>query len=117
MVLLEELFLASDGLGRVIGNGIECAALAGEVGQDAGGVPGEEGHLTRAFRTVATGELARSHPIITFEGLERLVWDTVLEACQRSEEHTSELQSLTNLVCRLLLEKKKNTSPHGKSRG
>src|SRR5438046_4558326 len=28
---------------------------------------------------------------------------------QRSEEHTSELQSLTNLVCRLLLEKKKKT--------
>src|SRR5437016_4532464 len=27
--------------------------------------------------------------------------------CARSEEHTSELQSLTNLVCRLLLEKKK----------
>src|SRR5438046_7012174 len=29
----------------------------------------------------------------------------------RSEEHTSELQSLTNLVCRLLLEKKKYGSP------
>src|SRR5438046_9725560 len=28
-------------------------------------------------------------------------------AGNRSEEHTSELQSLTNLVCRLLLEKKK----------
>src|SRR5438093_2723996 len=28
-------------------------------------------------------------------------------AQDRSEEHTSELQSLTNLVCRLLLEKKK----------
>src|SRR5437016_11532905 len=28
----------------------------------------------------------------------------------RSEEHTSELQSLTNLVCRLLLEKKKNSN-------
>src|SRR5690606_40205714 len=27
----------------------------------------------------------------------------------RSEEHTSELQSRENLVCRLLLEKKKNT--------
>src|SRR2546430_11947711 len=27
----------------------------------------------------------------------------------RSEEHTSELQSQSNLVCRLLLEKKKNT--------
>src|SRR2546430_5655153 len=30
----------------------------------------------------------------------------------RSEEHTSELQSQSNLVCRLLLEKKKNTSMH-----
>src|SRR5258706_15579916 len=30
---------------------------------------------------------------------------------RRSEEHTSELQSLTNLVCRLLLEKKKKTKP------
>src|SRR5256886_7592573 len=29
----------------------------------------------------------------------------------RSEEHTSELQSQSNLVCRLLLEKKKPTSP------
>src|SRR2546430_8132707 len=29
----------------------------------------------------------------------------------RSEEHTSELQSQSNLVCRLLLEKKKKTSP------
>src|SRR5256886_2869694 len=28
----------------------------------------------------------------------------------RSEEHTSELQSQSNLVCRLLLEKKKNTA-------
>src|SRR2546429_1034529 len=29
---------------------------------------------------------------------------------QRSEEHTSELQSRLHLVCRLLLEKKKNTA-------
>src|SRR5256886_7032760 len=29
----------------------------------------------------------------------------------RSEEHTSELQSQSNLVCRLLLEKKKHTTP------
>src|SRR5258706_5890916 len=28
---------------------------------------------------------------------------------ERSEEHTSELQSLTNLVCRLLLDKKKKS--------
>src|SRR5438046_6707487 len=32
---------------------------------------------------------------------------TVAHRKPRSEEHTSELQSLTNLVCRLLLEKKK----------
>src|ERR1019366_10175647 len=31
-------------------------------------------------------------------------------APRRSEEHTSELQSLTNLVCRLLLEKKKKNN-------
>src|SRR2546430_6476735 len=30
---------------------------------------------------------------------------------RRSEEHTSELQSQSNLVCRLLLEKKKNMTP------
>src|SRR5438045_5512374 len=29
----------------------------------------------------------------------------------RSEEHTSELQSLRHLVCRLLLEKKNNSAP------
>src|SRR2546430_11680947 len=36
---------------------------------------------------------------------------TKIRACaypRRSEEHTSELQSQSNLVCRLLLEKKKN---------
>src|SRR5262249_59259845 len=38
-----------------------------------------------------------------------LVYDELrrLVCSLRSEEHTSELQSLTNLVCRLLLEKKK----------
>src|SRR5438046_3975472 len=34
-------------------------------------------------------------------------WQMDQVAIERSEEHTSELQSLTNLVCRLLLEKKK----------
>src|SRR5256885_9827727 len=33
----------------------------------------------------------------------------------RSEEHTSELQSPCNLVCRLLLEKKKNTNTHNEN--
>src|SRR2546428_6665328 len=34
------------------------------------------------------------------------------DAAHRSEEHTSELQSRSDLVCRLLLEKKKNTPNH-----
>src|SRR5256885_9538077 len=34
----------------------------------------------------------------------------ILRRALRSEEHTSELQSPCNLVCRLLLEKKKNTA-------
>src|SRR2546425_8882299 len=43
----------------------------------------------------APGELHQRRPL-------------VLVAQRRSEEHTSELQSLAYLVCRLLLEKKKN---------
>src|SRR2546430_10012796 len=35
-----------------------------------------------------------------------------IAASPRSEEHTSELQSQSNLVCRLLLEKKKSTPVH-----
>src|SRR2546427_6122932 len=36
-------------------------------------------------------------------------WAKVIHRPMRSEEHTSELQSQSNLVCRLLLEKKKKT--------
>src|SRR5256886_8808165 len=45
----------------------------------------------------------RHHPVhtrVSFAAAER-------PRLQRSEEHTSELQSQSNLVCRLLLEKKK----------
>src|SRR5260221_9325586 len=41
-------------------------------------------------------------------------WDTQFDS-SRSEEHTSELQSHSDLVCRLLLEKKKKQK-HGRSR-
>src|SRR3712207_8856034 len=39
---------------------------------------------------------------------DHLVVEAVLRRVRRSEEHTSELQSRQYLVCRLLLEKKKN---------
>src|SRR5699024_12789196 len=41
---------------------------------------------------------------------------TAHRAPHRSEEHTSELQSRFELVCRLLLEKKKNVRPDVKNR-
>src|SRR5256886_8569632 len=57
-------------------------------------------------------------PILLF-GMSRVATLRLLPRCQmnrrsgtggRSEEHTSELQSQSNLVCRLLLEKKKKTN-------
>src|SRR5258705_3265935 len=44
-----------------------------------------------------------------------LTW-LLLKQNDRSEEHTSELQSLRHLVCRLLLEKKKTTTSPRSSR-
>ena len=56
----------------------------------------------RAATVQVRGDLANA-PSRGFSPLFRHISDN------RSEEHTSELQSLTNLVCRLLLEKKKKT--------
>src|SRR5205823_12190582 len=55
--------------------------------------------LSRISATVCVRRLAPRLP---------LPWTRTLTA-SRSEEHTSELQSLAYLVCRLLLEKKKIT--------
>src|SRR5258705_12198311 len=44
------------------------------------------------------------------QGLGEDIWEAALRL-PRSEEHTSELQSLRHLVCRLLLEKKKFLKP------
>src|SRR2546430_8516762 len=61
--------------------------------------------------------LFRSGPGVRHLGVDDAVWSShtddrttalaVLGLRDRSEEHTSELQSQSNLVCRLLLEKKK----------
>src|SRR5438874_9044101 len=53
---------------------------------------------TTLFRSVAKEDVPKLYD--TFRGLR-------IEDIQRSEEHTSELQSRRDLVCRLLLEKKK----------
>src|SRR2546425_7760993 len=61
---------------------------------------------------VARGEAPQLHRPAAFEKASISGCSTarlVLSAAWRSEEHTSELQSLAYLVCRLLLEKKKHT--------
>src|SRR2546427_4840443 len=55
--------------------------------------------LTQAAAQVASGDLEVHLPVVGGGELKYV----------RSEEHTSELQSQSNLVCRLLLEKKKNS--------
>src|SRR5437016_9498541 len=59
---------------------------------------------------IATGKLEPDVAAALVAGVARgcRAHDMTLAGGERSEEHTSELQSLTNLVCRLLLEKKKN---------
>src|SRR5690606_41584953 len=53
--------------------------------------------------------LALVHPAVAYIVLGLLAALSVLILTKRSEEHTSELQSRENLVCRLLLEKKNNS--------
>src|SRR2546430_11944141 len=63
---------------------------------------------TTLFRSIMKAGCTRSHRVNRKEtGAEGMAgdWDEVVT--RRSEEHTSELQSQSNLVCRLLLEKKK----------
>src|SRR5258706_10063923 len=60
------------------------------------GVQLPDGRSTQQEHDEATGRLLQS-----------------TDTAGRSEEHTSELQSLTNLVCRLLLEKKKKKIEQG----
>src|SRR2546430_16476067 len=50
--------------------------------------------------------------VIGVDGGEEIVDADHVAGDPRSEEHTSELQSQSNLVCRLLLEKKKTNTTH-----
>src|SRR5438046_5538326 len=61
---------------------------------------------TTLFRSLRVEERGELEPHARVLGGAVVAVDVAVENA-RSEEHTSELQSLTNLVCRLLLEKKK----------
>src|SRR5438046_8136372 len=63
------------------------------------------GHIARPFLREPLGIAARAVLENAFARFEAQVQAVVVGVTLlRSEEHTSELQSLTNLVCRLLLE-------------
>src|SRR2546427_4145193 len=105
--------------------GLESPAIVGDGELDRRAAPGDANALARRpavpvavrqrllqdavdrdlRREGAVAEVGRHGQLHDLVG-EGLVLDR--EAFDRSEEHTSELQSQSNLVCRLLLEKKKN---------
>src|SRR5438270_9223223 len=63
--------------------------------------------------------LAAPHALLGFldavhHGVAQHVLERRKHPLERSEEHTSELQSQSNLVCRLLLEKKKPSNNHSR---
>src|SRR5437899_13049360 len=58
------------------------------------------------FKGISQPVKVALRPITLLFGANSAGKSTIIQA--RSEEHTSELQSLRHLVCRLLLEKKKN---------
>src|SRR5207249_10065563 len=62
-----------------------------------------------AMRVVSSGTALKT--TVLYFGAPRRQWDgTASSLTWRSEEHTSELQSRFDLVCRLLLEKKKKNN-------
>src|SRR5690606_40106510 len=77
--------------------GVRFHALHDQVAplRDLGVLGAAQHHLDRL---AAAADQAAAHARLRLDATER---------AERSEEHTSELQSRENLVCRLLLEKKK----------
>src|SRR2546426_9194321 len=85
-----------------------CFSMALSAGLEKAGHPADRIE-TRAAVTLETVD---GSPKVTRSALDvRGKVPGIDEATFRSEEHTSELQSPCNLVCRLLLEKKKHPPP------
>src|SRR2546426_5015803 len=64
---------------------------------------------TTLFRSGGDGDAQRVERLVMAPEPRQHLPEAAVRARARSEEHTSELQSPCNLVCRLLLEKKKQT--------
>src|SRR2546425_4247694 len=109
--------IAPEGLAYLREHGVDVDELAkASPAELRARLPDYEGLITRSG-TAVTAELLDHAPRLRIVGRAGVGVDNVdveacsrrgIVVCNRSEEHTSELQSLAYLVCRLLLEKKKN---------
>src|SRR5690606_19379532 len=99
---------ALGGLGRV------AHALAPEYSLRRAMISRAAPLTSRVMTNSTMPEAIRASWPITLASLNLLAmfWAKVPPPVSRSEEHTSELQSRENLVCRLLLEKKKKERTH-----
>src|SRR2546430_11386901 len=70
--------------------------------------------LFRSYFKISVLEAPQEHFHFLRRKTVKKIWspDEIFSRKVRSEEHTSELQSQSNLVCRLLLEKKKTKLMH-----
>src|SRR5437016_8718648 len=110
--MIGEFFVVGHSLGAYVGLalasawfGIQVRGVLGigpKVSWPAADLQAARELATRPVRWYPTGEEA----LTRYRRVSGLGMD-IAPGEERSEEHTSELQSLTNLVCRLLLEKKK----------
>src|SRR5256886_7746934 len=100
-------FQAEDGIRDLTVTGVQTCALpiSRELDPvDAGQHDVHHGEIDVSFEQTrqAVGPGKRNVGLVAF------AVEAVREEVRRSEEHTSELQSQSNIVCRLLLAKKKN---------
>src|SRR5256885_3217435 len=110
--LTDDDFITSHhrGHGHCIAKGVDVREMVAELlGREAGSCRGKGGsmHIADVHKGMlgANGIVGGGFPLAAGAGLTARI-----NGKGRSEEHTSELQSPCNLVCRLLLEKKKKDS-------
>src|SRR2546427_9204226 len=85
------------------------AAVAAWLGRNVARGLLDQPHLVQLHEREGVGRVPVAHDKRVAGELYEMEIPQDLPAVERSEEHTSELQSQSNLVCRLLLEKKKKT--------
>src|SRR3989475_7138986 len=98
-------FQAEDGIRDLTVTGVQTCALPISDPEE----PQRQESYLRQVVTRAPANIAARLELVDLL-LARGAADDAAAQLERSEEHTSELQSQSNLVCRLLLEKKKTTT-------